>query len=343
MKGRKIKTIILIVLAILVLTGCILAVSMFMEYRSTGQGEGEAVTIEVKKGEGTLDIAGKLKERGLIKYRIVFYLKARSMGALAKLPYGTFTLYKGTGLETMIESLVSGGALKEENTITIPEGYTIEMIAKKLEKEGFCSEEEFLAAVEKDYDYDFLQSVAENDGVFYRLQGFLYPDTYAIADDMTAEDIVKVMLNQFDKKFTSEMRDKADTLGKSIYEVVIEASIIERETAVDAERVTVAGVIKNRLEVGKKLEIDPTFLYPLTKGLYDKDKATYEDARFDSPYNTYKYTGLPVGPIANPGLPSLEAALNPEEHEYLYYHTDKVKGDGSHIFTKTYQEHLNTQ
>lgn len=343
MVKKKVKMIALVVVAIFILIGIILGISMLKEYGSSGVGKGEEVTIEIKQGQGAWDIADTLKEEGLIKYRIVFLLKTRSVGAAAKLHYGTFSLYKGSGLETIIENLTTGGALKEEKMLTIPEGYTIELIAQKVEKEGFCTADEFLAAVEKDYDYWFLDSIPEDADVIYRLQGFLYPDTYAIGQDMTAEDIVEVMLKEFDKKFTKDMKAKADKLGKSIYEVVTEASIIQCETKLDKERVMVAGVIKNRLEKKMRLQIDPTFLYPLTNGLYNIENPTYEHTRLDSPYNTYQNYGLPVGPISSPGLPSLEAALNPTEHEYLYYHTDKTKNDGSHIFTKTYQEHINTQ
>jgi UPF0755 protein len=160
---------------------------------------------------------------------------------------------------------------------------------------------------------------------------------------MTARDIVVLLLDQFDKKFTDEMKQKAEDLEKSVFEVVIEASIIERETLIDAERVTVAGVIKNRLDKGMLLQMCPTALYPITDGIYDKNTVTYEDTKVESLYNTYVYKGLPIGPIANPGIESLEAALDPEEHEYLYYHTDAKKNDGSHIFTKTYKEHTSTQ
>lgn len=343
MTKKKVKLILLIVLGVLILTGAVLGISMLKEYGSSGLGKGEAVTIEIKQGEGAWEIADTLKEEGLIKYRIVFLLKTKSMGAAGKLHYGTFSLYKDSGLETIIENLITGGALKEEKMLTIPEGYTIELMAQKVEKEGFCSADEFLAAVEKDYDYWFLESIPEDADVIYRLQGFLYPDTYAISEDMDAEDIVDVMLKEFDKKFTKEMKTQTEELDKSIYEVVTEASIIQCETKLDKERVLVAGVIKNRLEQNMRLQIDPTFLYPLTNGLYNIEKPTYEHTRFDSPYNTYQNYGLPVGPISSPGLPSLQAALNPAEHEYLYYHTDTTKNDGSHIFTKTYKEHMNTQ
>lgn len=342
-KNSKIINIVLCILGVLFLVVAFVLGSIMIEYNSTGEGTKETVTIDIEQGSGSWDIADKLKKEGLIQYRIAFFLKARSMGASAKLRYGTFTLHRDAGLQTIIEDLTSGGAQKEEQMFTVPEGYTIEQIAKKLEKEGICSENEFLQAVEGDYDYWFLEGVPEDAEVFYKLQGFLYPETYAISEEMSAEDIVTVMLDEFDKKFTSDMKDKMKAIGKTMFEVVTEASIIERETMVDSERAMVAGVIKNRLKKGMRLQIDPTFLYPITKGLYDIEKSTYEHTQYDSPYNTYRISGLPAGPIANPGLPSLQAALNPVEHDFYYYHTDTDKNDGSHIFTKTYKEHLDTQ
>lgn len=342
-KKSKILNIVLCVVIVLFLVTAFILGSIYIEYSSTGDGTEETVTIEIEQGEGSWDIAEKLKEEGLINYPIAFYLKARNMGASGKLRYGTFILHKGAGLQTIIEDLTSGGAQKEETMFTVPEGYTIEMIAKKLEEEKICTETEFLQAVQLDYEYWFLESVPEDADVTYKLQGFLFPDTYAIGEDMTAEDIVTVMLEQFNNKFTQEMQDKMETLGKTVYEVVIEASIIERETMIDSERAMVAGVIKNRLEKPMRLEMCPTALYPLTNGIYDKTTVTYEDTRVDSPYNTYVHDGLPVGPIASPGLASLEAALDPTEHNYFFYHTDTTKNDGSHIFTETYQEHTNTQ
>ncbi len=343
MKNKKSTKVIKIILIAVVLVLVIIGSTMFIEYGSNGKGNGETITIEIEQGEGIWDIATKLKKEGLITYKLVFCLKAKNMDASSKLRYGKFVLQKGSGLETIIEDLISGGAQKEQVMFTIPEGYTIELIAEKLEKENICTKEEFLQAVEKDYDYWFLESIPKNAEVNYRLQGFLYPETYAISEDMNAEAIVKVMLDEFDKRFTEDMREKAEKLDKTVYEVVIEASIIERETMKNSEKITVAGVIKNRLEKGMRLEMCPTALYPITNGIYDKTTVTYEDTKVDSPYNTYRNKGLPVGPISCPDVSSMEAALNPEEHDYLYYHTDPNKKDGSHIFTKTYQEHKETQ
>ena len=340
-KKRRMISLIIILLALIV--GGLLAGSMFLEYRSDGQGVGETVTIEIEQGEGIWDIASKLKDEGLIKYRAVFCLKAMNMGATSKLRYGSFTVFKDAGLAALIEDLTSGGAQKSQTMFTVIEGSTIEQIGKKLEAEDIFTEEEFLQAVEKDYGYWFLEDIPADAPVKYKLQGFLYPDTYAIGEDMTAEDFVLVMLDQFNEKFTMEMQDRMKSLGKTVYDVVIEASIIEREAVVDSERATIAGVIKNRLDIDMKLQMCPTVLYPLTNGIYDKDTVTNSDTKLDSPYNTYMYKGLPPGPIANPGLSSLKAALNPEEHEYLFYHTDENKKDGSHIFTKTFEEHTSTK
>lgn len=340
-KKRLIRNVILGIVIAIVFVLLFIVGSMIIEYNSTGEGSKETVTIEIEQGEGMWDISGKLEEKDLISYRVVFCLKAKAMGA--KLRYGTFKLHKDAGLENLIEELTTGGALKEEKMFTVPEGYTIELIAAKLEKEEICSQKDFLRAVEQDYDYWFLDEIPYNADAKYRLQGFLFPETYAIGEDMTAEDIVNVMLKQFDAKFTEDMKKQMAAQDKTLYEIVIEASIIERETKIDSERVMVAGVIKNRLKKNMKLEMCPTVLYPLTNGIYDKTAVSDKDTKLDSPYNTYQNKGLPPGPIASPGIKSLEAALNPQDHTYLFYHTDETKNDGSHIFTETYKEHINTQ
>ena len=130
--------------------------------------------------------------------------------------------------------------------------------------------------------------------------------------------------------------------GRSVYETVTLASLVEREAKLDSERATIAGVIENRLADGMRLQIDAAVIYAISDGLYDVDRVLYRDLEVDSPYNVYRNYGLPVGPICSPGLSSLEAAMNPEEHSYMYYHTDEAKGDGSHIFTESFSEHKDT-
>lgn len=342
-KKNPVITILLCILCVSLFVGIYFVGSIYIEYNNSAVGSGETVKVEIQQGEGTWDIAKALQEQGLIRHKIAFLLKVYKMEANSQLRYGTFELHENAGLENIIQELIQGGAQREEKMFTVPEGYTIEMIAKKLEAEQICTEAEFLRAVKKEYDYWFLESIPEDADVRYRLQGFLFPDTYAIGEDTTAESIVNAMLTQFGNKYTKKMEKKAEKLGRTTFELITEASLIERETGIDKERKLIAGVIENRLESGMRLQIDPTFLYPITEGLYDIERATYEHRDVESPYNTYKNSGLPVGPIACPGLASIEAALNPAEHNYFYYHTDEKKGDGSHIFTETYEEHVNTQ
>lgn len=341
---KKKRSILPMIILILFLLAAAWVVLLFAEVKSEKDTEGNGVTVEIPKGAGQKQIAKLLKEKGLIGNELAFYLKVREMSAGNQLKYGTFELNDGYSLKTIIQKLVTEGAKKEGNWFTVPEGYTIEKIALKLEEEGQCTAEEFLEAVEKeDYNYWFLESIPEDADVKYRLQGFLFPDTYDLGEKVTAEGIVRTMLDQFGVQYTKGMDEQAKAMGRTTYEIVTEASMIERETSYDAERAKIAGVIENRLAQNMRLQIDPTFLYPLTDGLYNKSSATYEDTRTDSPYNTYTNYGFPVGPICSPGLPSIEAALNPESHTYLFYHTDTTKNDGSHIFTETYEEHLETQ
>ena len=340
---NPILVIFLVIMLLGVLGVGIFAGSIYLAYTSEGVEGGKEVTFEIKQGEGLSTIAENLKEQGIIKNKIAFVLKAKNYGVASKLRYGTFVLNEGAGIDTILDQLLSGGAQKATKSFTIPEGYSIEKMAVKLEEDGICSAADFLAAVEQDYEYSFLESIPEDEGIKYRLQGFLYPDTYSIYEDATAEDIVSLMLEQFGKKFNEEMQAKAAQLGKSVFEVVVEASIVEREAQIHEERVIIAGVLMNRLEINMPLQMCPTVLYPLTDGMYDVTTVTYADTEIDSPYNTYQNPGLPVGPICSPGIACLEAVLDPAEHEYLFYHTDETKKDGSHIFTKTYGEHTQTQ
>ncbi|MDO4555098.1 MAG: endolytic transglycosylase MltG [Lachnospiraceae bacterium] len=323
--------------------GALWLFTIFSEYKNQTDIEGEKVTINISPGSGIRDIAAVLKENDLIRHKAAFYLKVKTMDAAGELKYGTFTLEKGYCLETLIENLIEGGEQKAGVWFTVPEGFTIEKIGAKLEEEGFCSQDDFLAAVEEEYDYDFLDSIPSDADVTYRLQGFLFPDTYEMEEGITPREIVITMLDQFGAQYTDEMEERTKELGKTIFEVVTEASIIERETDQEDERAVIAGVIENRLKADMPLQMCPTVLYPLTNGMYDVTTVTYEDTKLDSPYNTYVNKGLPPGPIASPGIACINAALNPASHNYFFYHTDEEKNDGSHIFTETYEEHVETQ
>lgn len=244
----------------------------------------------------------------------------------------------------MIEDLCYVEPVKEVvDTLTIPEGYSIEQIAAKCEEHGICSADEFLNEVKNgNHQIPFSTGNMNTDGVKYDLQGYLFPATYDIYDDTTAASLIDTMLEKFQSIYTSEYSAKAAELGYTDYQILIMASIVEREAKIDSERPIIAGVIYNRLNIDMMLQMCPTVLYPLTDGMYDKTEVTYDDLEIESPYNTYRNTGLPVGPICNPGQASLEAVLYHDENDYLYYHTSDA-GDGSHIFSSTYDEHINTQ
>lgn len=347
MKNPK-PLIIISVILVVVLVSMIYGYSQYKiyqdEYQGTESTEGEDVIVVIPEGAATKQIAKILKEKGLIQFPSAFVKRVKESEYRGSLQPGEFTLNTGMSTQEMIEILGHVEKTKEiKATLTIPEGFSIEQIAKRVESEGLFTEEEFLDAVQENtYSYDFLDSIPEGVNVTYRLQGFLFPATYDIYDDTTAHDLVDMMLKKFSEVYDADMRNQAAALNYTAFEMVTRASIVEREAKLDEERSIIAGVINNRLEEGMMLQMCPTVLYPITNGLYDKSEVTYDDLEVDSLYNTYKYTGLPVGPICNPGQVSMEAVLNPAQHNYLYYHVDNEE-TGSHIFTETYQEHVETQ
>lgn len=314
------------------------------EYQGTKSTTGEDVVVVIPEGAATKQIAQILKDAGLIKFPRAFVKRVKESEYRGALQPGEFTLNTGMSTWEMIEIL---GYIEPTRqvmcTLTIPEGYSIEQIAQRVETEGICSEEDFLNAVQDtSYEYSFLDSIPEDAHVNYRLQGFLFPATYDIFEDTTAHDIVDMMLAKFDEVYSGGYENRAEEMGYTAFEVVNRAAIVEREAKLDEERPIIAGVINNRLEQGMMLQMCPTVLYPITNGIYDKSEVTYDDLEVESLYNTYKYTGLPVGPICNPGAVSINAVLYPDENNYLYYHVDDEER-GNHIFTETYEEHLETQ
>ena len=315
----------------------LLAVGVAVVFGGTTKTKKNAEVI-IEEGSGSREIARRLKEEGVIGSQLAFLVRLKFSGYSGKLQYGTYEVKNGMSMNQLFQMLATEGA--EENTInlTVPEGYTVEMIGTRLEEKGVCTKKAFLeaASTKEGYDFEWLSDIEEKEGKKYILQGYLYPDTYNIYKTESPKEIITLMLENFEKHYKEIETDQ------SMDRIVILASVIERETSVPSERVTVAGVIENRLKKDMRLQIDPTALYPLTDGMYDKKKVTYDDLKIDSPYNTYRNKGLPVGPICNPSLDCMEAAANPEKHEYLYYHT-KSANSKEHEFFKTYKEHINSQ
>lgn len=314
--------------------------SIWREYSRTESVEGEPVEVTIAQGSGTKQVAEELKEAGVIRYETAFLLKIYFSDDRGKLRYGTFALNDGMCLADVIEALVTGGAQKEEESFTIPEGYSIPMIAEKLEQEGVMSQDEFLTAVKNAAaDFVFKDQLPPAEQVFYQMEGYIFPDTYYLSEDMTGDELVAKILDEFQNKFDAKRQEEAAALGMSMEEVLIRASLVQKETDLPEEYSMVAGVINNRLAQNMRLQFDSTVVYALSQGMYGVERVLYDHLETDSPYNTYKNDGLPVGPICNPSQEAIDGVLHPAQHNYLYFQTDQVKNDGSNLYFETYEEH----
>lgn len=321
-KSRRILTLGSILFVILILVICI----------SSKSGK---VTVTVPEGASSIKIAEILKEEDVIESKYLFLARLKLSKYSTKLQYGTFEFDKSDSYGEIIKVLATQGAKKSTVTLTIPEGYSVERIKAKVVEMGFCSDSEFEDALKKDYDYPFLKSVPKNSKIKYQLQGYLYPSTYELYADASAEDIITTMLDEFEKQ-------TKDLDIKDWHKTITLASLVEREAKLDSERELIAGVMNNRINANMILQIDATVVYAISDGMYDVERVFYKDLEIDSPYNTYKYEGLPAGAICSPGINSIKAALSPAKHNFFYYHTDTAKNDGSHIFTETYEQHTST-
>ena len=277
-------------------------------------------------------VAKQLKDAGIIKYKGLFQLYCSVSHAKTKIDPGTYELSTNYDYRALVRKMQVGSGAMVTTKVTIPEGYTMEQIFRKLEDENVCSYDDLMdAAANYSYNYSFLDQSMQGDAK--RLEGFLFPDTYEFYQGMQASSAINKFLENFHNRITAEMLEKADERGMSMQEVVTVASMIEKEAANDDERAMIAAVIYNRIAAGMPLQIDSTIMYVLPE---HKDVLTVEDTKIDSPYNTYQNTGLPPTPIANPGLASIKATLSPASTKALYYALDSESG--THKFFTSYGE-----
>ena len=333
-KNNKIKFAVIILIFIVAV---ICAVGIFKGNKVADNG-GKDVIITVPSGSTTSDIADILEENGVISNSFMFRIKSRIDGYDGKFKQGTYSINTGSSSEEIMELLSNGGNITEKNKITIPEGYTVAEIGQYLEEKGIVTAEDFInTSNTAEFDYEFVKNIPSDRE--YRLEGYLFPDTYYISDNATSEDIINKMLSRFNDFYTDENIKKAESLGLTFDEALTVASLVEEEIVVPEERPIAAGVIYNRLEINMPLQIDSTVLYAMgTK----KERVTYDDLETDSPYNTYKNNGLPKGPIANPGQAAIEAALNPDDNDYIYY-VLKDRTSGEHYYTNNYDDFLSAK
>jgi len=300
------------------------------------------VVFTINPGETAATIAPRLQREGLITDAQLFLWVVRHRGVDAQLEAGDYELRPNMTMSEIIDTLQHGRL--REVLATIPEGKRAEEIAALLEEQGLVDPEVFMALVDAgDFAYDFLSGRPED--APSSLEGFLFPETYRIPVDYDAAQLIDLMLATFGERFSPQMRQVATDKGMTVYEALTLASIVEREAVIAEERPIIASVYLNRLEQGMYLQSDPTAQYALG---YQEEAGQWwkipmsleEDTVFDSPYNTYMYPGLPPGPICSPGLGSLQAVLEPAETSYLFFFS---RGDGSHAFAETYEEHLRNQ
>lgn len=293
----------------------------------------DTIIVEVKPGDGLNDILNRLDKENKLSNKLLIKVKLAIDKRKLNLIEGIYEINTNSTLEDFISSLDDENGDKDLIKLTIPEGYSIEEIAKTVEEKGICSKEDFLRAVK---DYELPSFVKADSKKRYNLEGFLYPDTYLIKNGVDANSLIKTMLNRF-REVTKQVKDETqiDLKDEDVEKIITIASMIEKEARVPQDRALISSVIYNRLDKDMKLQIDAAVIYALG---YHVDVVLNKHLEIDSPYNVYKYKGLPVGPIANPGIDCIKAALLPEKTDYLYY---IMQGNGSHYFTNNYDDFLN--
>ena len=284
--------------------------------------------VTIEPGSGSRTIARRLIDSGVVRDDLTFRAALWRTGRARSLQAGEFRFDRPMTAVEVIEKIASGGV--HSRRITFPEGLTLGEMARIYEEQGFGKAAAFLEASRdpsavRDFDPDAAD-----------LEGYLFPETYSLPRGTSARALVGLMVARFKQLFTPEMRAAAEALGMTPREAVTLAALVEKETAVPSERPIVAAVYLNRLKIGMGMQADPTVIYALQRaGRYDGNLRR-DDLQFDSPYNTYRYPGLPPGPIASPGLASLQAAVAPATVDYLYFVS---RNDGSHVFAHTLAEH----
>ena len=303
----------------------------------------------VERGQNLLKIAENLEKEGLIKNKLLFDFYVITKGTSRKLQAGDYLFNPSMSIADIAQKMISGDIAKEE--ITIIEGWILKDIGFYFENKGMFQAEEiwelagfpavdYSKAIDlpkpKDFSqyYDFLKEKPKNTG----LEGYLFPDTYFISgqeamnNEKKIEKIIQIMLDNFDKKL-APYRNEVSGTGLTLFQIVTMASLLEKEVKTFEDKQMVSGILWKRLNIGMPLQVDATISYITGKNTTSISK---QETQIDSPYNTYKYLGLPAGPICNPGLDSIKAAIYPKTNAYWYYLSTQ---EGETIFSKTLEEH----
>ncbi len=317
----RFKSEIIVIACLTVLTFLIYSLSLFVPRQIK-----EPIVFEVKDGEAFRDVIERLTQQGLLSDKALVLLIASLTGMDREIKKGFYRFEGWMSSFQILKRLLRGDVLMVK--VTVPEGFNIFQIADRLHGKGLADRETFLRTAFSEKILRELQIDAPS------VEGYLYPDTYLFPLGASVEEIIRTMVKNLRSHFTEQMLRRMEELGLSEREVLTLASLVEKEAKVDEERPLIAAVFFNRLKKGLPLESDPTAVYgvkPLAEGI------TKQDLKRKTPYNTYIIKGLPPGPIASPGLKSIEAVLYPADVPYLYFVSMK---NGRHYFSTTLKEHI---
>jgi UPF0755 protein len=320
---------VLIVIAVLVVAAAGAGVWLLLGAEKPYKGyEGAEQFVEIPPGAGPALIGRRLAESGVVRDTVSFRVALARSGQARRLQAGEYRFDAPMSAGEVIDKLARGDVFL--HPITFPEGLTIKQMAQIYERDGGGSRSDFLRAAAN------AAVIRELDPEAGDLEGYLFPNTYSLPRRTTAEQLVQRMVTAFRDVLTPDIVQRAAAHGLTVRQLITLGSLVEKETARPEERPIVAAVYANRLRIGMGMQCDPTVIYALERVGKYTGNLTREDLHFDSPYNTYRYAGLPPGPIANPGRASIEAASAPADVPYLYFVS---RNDGSHVFAVTLDEH----
>ena len=326
---RKALTVLAVFMG-LTLIAVAVVVNQFLERVETPYQayEEDGVFVDIQPGDSSPVIAARLAAAGVVRDQWTFRLAVWRSGLARGLQAGEYHFSDPLSSMEVIDKIAAGQVYLR--SITFPEGLTVAEMAGVFDESDFGTGDEFINQVQR------VELIQDLDPEAVTLEGYLFPETYLLPRGATPADIVEAMVAQFRRSLSDELRAEAARHDQSVRDVVTLASLIQKETGSAGEYELVSAVYNNRLRIGMALQCDPTVIYALElDGLYDGN-LTRENLRYDSPYNTYRYPGLPPGPIAAPGLGALEAAVGPADVPYLYFVS---RNDGSHEFASTLREH----
>jgi len=317
------------IFVVLISLGAAAAVYLSIRFEKPYKGyDGPEQFVEIPAGASISEISRRLVDAGVVSDRAALRYALWMTGEGRRLQAGEYRFDRPMRPIEVVQKLARGDVFVQP--LTFPEGLTIREMAALYEKAGVGTAAAFTRAAGR------FELVSHLDPQARDLEGYLFPDTYTLPRSATVERLIELMVERFDKAFDETLRAEAAARGLDVRQAVTLASLVEKETAKAEERPLVAAVYANRLKIGMGLQCDPTVIYALQRAGRFTGNLRREDLLFDSPYNTYRYAGLPPGPIASPGRASLEAAVRPADVPYIYFVS---RNDGSHAFAATLAEH----